>query len=317
MNAASIGETIEAWLAISATQIRPGTLALRRFYLLRFYEWLFEHRVFDLHAVTREHIEQYRMHLLAFEYRSRSGMKKLSASSRRERMAAVRHFFAWAVAARLLIADPAASVRIEKRSRWQPANVISEAEMAKLLDVPDRKTPSGLRDRALFELMYSTGLRCGEVSALDLGDVDLTDGTVFVRYGKGAKQRTVPIGASAIDAVKQYVTLARPLLLRHPRIQALFLIANCRGKGARLGEGGIVWIVHRAAAKAGIQQRVTPHTFRHSFATHLLRAGADLRYVQELLGHSRIDATECYTHLDVGDLAAAHTRSHPRGKTRK
>jgi len=162
--------------------------------------------------------------------------------------------------------------------------------------------------------MYSTGLRCAEVSALDLNDVDLTDGLVFVRYAKGAKQRIVPIGESAIEAVKRYVTFARPLIAKHPRVQALFLIGKCRGKGTRLMKGGIMWTIQKRAREAGITKRVTPHTFRHSFATHLLRAGADLRHVQELLGHIRIDTTECYTHLEVSDLTEAHLRSHPAGK---
>jgi integrase/recombinase XerD len=189
--------------------------------------------------------------------------------------------------------------------------------MATLIEALDRDTTTGLRDRALFELLYSTGLRCAEVTALDLADVDLTDGVVFVRKGKGAKQRLVPSGAAAVEAVKQYLIFARPLLLAHPHVQALFVIGHSRGKGTRLGKGGIRCAIERAARAANITRRVTPHTFGHSFATHLLRAGADLRHVQELLGHSRIDATERYTHLDVDDLAVAHARSHPRGKTRK
>jgi site-specific recombinase XerD len=189
--------------------------------------------------------------------------------------------------------------------------------MATLIEAPDVETTTGLRDRALFELMYSAGLRCAEVSALDLVDVDLAEGVVFVRNGKGAKQRLVPIGASAVEAVKRYLVFGRPLLLAHPHVQALFVVGRSRGKGTRLGKGGIRGVIERAVRAANLTHRVTPHTFRHSFATHLLRAGADLRHVQDLLGHSRIDATERYTHLDVGDLAAAHARAHPRGRKRK
>lgn len=313
----SLAESIEARLAICATRVRTSTLALQRIYLRQFLGWTSARGVVDLRALTRELIEQYQAHLRVVMHRTRAGMKKLSASSRCERFAAVKRMLAWAAESGLLIVDPAASVRRESRKQWQPANVISESDVARLLDAPDVATMVGLRDRALLELMYSTGLRCAEVSALDLSDVDLTEGIVFVRYGKGAKQRLVPIGVAAVDAVKQYLIHARPFLVVHPHMQALFVIGHCRGKGKRLGGGGIRYAIERTARVAGIKRRVTPHTFRHSFATHVLRAGADLRHVQELLGHSRIDATERYTHLDAGDLAEAHARSHPRGKTRK
>ncbi|MBV9496448.1 MAG: tyrosine-type recombinase/integrase [Acidobacteria bacterium] len=147
-------------------------------------------------------------------------------------------------------------------------------------------------------------------------DVDLTEGVVFVRYAKGAKQRIVPIGESAVEAVRAYLTHARPLSLKYPSVRALFLVSPLGGRaaGRRLRSLTINVIVHAVASKAGITRRVTTHTLRHSFATHLLRAGADVRYVQELLGHNRVDTTGCYTHLDVTDLTEAHRRRHPRAK---
>lgn len=311
----ALEDAIDDWLAICATRVRPNTLVLQRLYLRQFSEWAVARGVVDLHALTREDIEQYQAHLRVAEHHTRTGMKKLAASSRCERFSAVRRLLAWAAENGELVADPAASVRRESRKQWQPANVISESEVVCLLDASDESIV-GLRDRALLELLYSTGLRCAEVSALDLGDVDLTEGIVFVRNGKGAKQRIVPIGAAAIAALRQYLIHARPFLVRHPHVQAVFVVGHCRGKGLRLRGGGIRHVIERVTRRAGVTSRVTPHTFRHSFATHVLRAGADLRHVQELLGHSRIDATERYTHLDVTDLAAAHTRSHPRGKTR-
>jgi site-specific recombinase XerD len=313
----TVGDAIDAWTRIYAARVRPSTARLQCFYLRCFLAWTMTQLLFDLRIVTCEHIQQYQAHLRVVEHRTRAGMKKLTASSRCERFNAVRRFFAWAVESGLLVVDPAVNVRRESRKEWQPANVISEAEMTTLIEAADVETTTGLRDRALFELMYSTGLRCAEVSALDLVDVDLTDGVVFVRHGKGAKQRLVPIGAAAVEAVKRYLIFARPLLLAHPHAQALFVVGRSRGKGTRLGDGGIRGVIERAVRATNLTCRVTPHTFRHSFATHLLRAGADLRHVQELLGHSRIDATERYTHLDVDDLAAAHARSHPRGTERK
>lgn len=313
-----IAEAINDYLGLYAIRIAASTLTIQRFYLRVFLDWATSHRIADLRAVTREHLAQYEAHLRVVEHQTRAGMKRLTASSRRARLRAVGRFFAWAVSRRLLLADPAASVKREKSEPWQPASVLSEAEMAALVDAPDPETPKGIRDRAILELLYSTGLRRAEIAALDLTDVDLAGGLVFVRSGKEAKQRLVPVGASAAEAIARYLGLARPLFLVSPHVRGLFLSSSrCGHRGKRLGHGAIPIIVADAARKAGITKRVTPHTLRHSFATHLLRAGADLRHVQELLGHSRIDSTERYTHLDVTDLAAAHARSHPRGKKRR
>lgn len=310
----SIRETIADYLGIYATRVVRGTLINKRNDMGHFLDWITARLIFDLRAVTREHIEQYKLHVQTVECRWRAGMKQLSASSRQRRFNALHCFFAWAVSSRILLVDPAVSVKPEKQRRWQPDNVLTEAEMVMLLDAPDPETPKGIRDRAVLELMYSTGLRRAEVAALELTDIDLTECVLFVRKGKGSKQRLVPIGESAVEALTRYLKFARPLFLMHPRVTGLFLVSlHCGQRGKRLGHNSIMNIVQDAARKAGITKRVTPHTLRHSFATHLLRAGADLRHVQELLGHSRIDATECYTHLDVGDLASAHAKAHPRG----
>lgn len=311
----SIRETIDDYLAIYATRVVPATVGLQQNYMGHFLDWTTAHLIFDLRIVSREHIEQYKLHLHVVEYRARAGMKKLSPRTRCERFSAVQRFFAWAVACRILLVDPAVVVRAEVRTKWQPDNLLTEAEMAMLLDAPDPETPKGIRDRAILELLYSTGLRRAEIADLVLSDIDLKDAILFVRNGKGAKQRIVPIGESAVDALTQYLKFARPLFLINPRVTGLFLVSSrCGQRGRRLGHNSVMNIVQEAARAAGITKRVTPHTLRHSFATHLLRAGADLRHVQELLGHSRIDATECYTHLDVTDLADVHLRSHPRGK---
>jgi site-specific recombinase XerD len=188
-----------------------------------------------------------------------------------------------------------------------------------LLNAPDPGLLVGIRDRAVLELLYSTGLRRAEIVALDLTDVDLTDCIVIVRSGKGGKDRIVPLGETAAEALVNYLTKARSMFLKHPGVTAL-LLGRRNGRhpgGQRLGPGSILDIVKRAALRSEIGKRITPHMFRHSFATHLLRAGADLRHVQEMLGHNRIDTTETYTHLDVTDLSAAHAKAHPRGKERR
>lgn len=162
-----------------------------------------------------------------------------------------------------------------------------------------------------MELLYSPGLRRAEVAALDLTDVDLAGGVVFVRSGKGGKSCLVPLGDRAADVERRYVEKERPRCSG----AALFVASERSGAaGRRLAPASIEDRVERAAEKARIGRVVTPHAFRHGPATHLLRAGAGLRHVQAILGHARIDTTEAYTHLDLKDLAAAHARSHPRGR---
>ncbi len=316
MKSTSIGDLFETYVAHLATRLRG--VRTERDRLMRFIEWITARRVFDVRAVTRQHIEQYRADLLTIEYRRCDGMHKLGQRGRYDRLAVVQRFFAWLVANRLLIGDPSAGVKRGRRGAWQPATVLTEAEIAMLLEAPDASSLTGIRDRAVLELMYSTGLRRAEVVALDLADVDLTDLVVNVRSGKGDKQRLVPIGATAAEALINYLTKARPLFLKNASATALFLVGTrCGQTGRRLGAGSIANVVRAAARRSELGKHVTPHALRHTFATHLLRAGADVRHVQELLGHNRIDTTETYTHLDLSDLAQAHARAHPRGKERR
>jgi len=223
----------------------------------------------------------------------------------------------WLVSERYLLADSGASLELGVRRRFQPANVLTEEEARRLLAAPDSSTPIGRRDRALLELLYSTGLRRAEVAALDVGDVDFVGGSVFVNRGKGGKSRLVPLGENAAAALRLYVDAVRPRFAMKPGVPALFLAAARNGhSGKRLSAASIRIRIALHAKTAGIERPVTPHALRHSLATHLLRAGADVRHVQAILGHSRIDTTEVYTHLVLGDLARAHARSHPRGRKR-
>jgi len=186
--------------------------------------------------------------------------------------------------------------------------------VARLIESISIETPVGIRNRAIVETFYSTGLRRDELRMLDITDVAISERLVEVRHGKGGRTRTVPLGATASAAITRYVENVRPKLAVRRDEKALFIWATAGKRGSRLSRTQIHRIFAEARAAAGIERRVTPHTLRHSFATHLLRAGADLRHVQELLGHARIDTTEIYTHLTIDDLIAAHGRTHPRGR---
>lgn len=202
--------------------------------------------------------------------------------------------------------DPFADMRSPKAAKRLPVFLYPE-EAAELLERPDVGTPLGLRDAAVLELLYGCGLRVGELTALDVGAVDLSLGVVAV-HGKGSKERIVPIGEYASLAVRRYLAEARPLLLKRPDERALFLNA----RGTRLSDRGVRLVVSRYAAKLSRSVRLTPHALRHSFATHLLEAGADLRIVQELLGHANLSTTQVYTHMTRDHLRSVYGAAHPR-----
>jgi integrase/recombinase XerD len=311
----TIGERVEDYASsLSARGIKPATIATERARLRSFVRWMMQCGVVDTRAITAEHLTDFRAHLLTIEHRTTNGMRRLSETSRHDLLASVCRFLRWLTRERVILADPSSSVEVGRPGRWQARGALSETETTLLLDSCNDETPMALRDRAILELLYSTGLRRAEIVSLDLTDVDLGMETVFVRRGKGGRPRIVPLGETAITAIVAYLTRGRSYLIRHAGVTALFLASRGATRGRRLGEQALWLVVRTAAKRAGIEQRVTPHMLRHSFATHLLRAGADLRHVQQLLGHASITTTEGYTHLSVADLADAHARSHPRTK---
>ncbi len=228
----------------------------------------------------------------------------LKPSTVARRLAAVRSFYRFLVRERAVAADPTEDVTSPKRAERLP-KVLTAEEVGRLLAQPDPRTPEGLRDRAMLELLYSCGLRVSELVGLDVGDVDLEAELVRV-VGKGDRERVVPLGSYAVRAVQAYLQLARPHLAG--RSPALFVGRS----GGRLSRQWVWTLLRRYARQAGIPRAVTPHVLRHSFATHLLEGGADLRSVQELLGHASISTTQVYTHVARPHLAEVFDRSHPR-----
>jgi integrase/recombinase XerD len=203
--------------------------------------------------------------------------------------------------------DPSVHIETPKMERTLP-KVLNIQEVETLLDSPKQNDHFGIRDKAMLEILYATGIRVSELIGLDLGDVHLTMG--FVRcIGKGNKERIIPIGKTAGNALKHYLEQGRPFFVnKKQREEALFLNHH----GMRLTRQGFWKILKRLAAEAGIQKELTPHTLRHSFATHLLENGADLRAVQEMLGHADISTTQIYTHVTKTRLKDVYTKFHPR-----
>jgi integrase/recombinase XerD len=267
----------------------------------------------DWRAVSDVHLRGFVVYL-SERYRTATGAT-LSPDSVRQSVSRVRSFFRWMRATGRLIADPSERVALPKKGRHLP-RVLSEDDVARLVEAPDTRTAIGLRNRALLEVLYATGLRHAEAHAIDLHDVDLGHDRLVVREGKGRRDRVVPLTETAVAWLRRYLRTARPELvagptrgrggrLRRPPSPTSALWVTTAGR--RLSYVMIWQLVHTYAAAVGVS--ATVHTFRHSCATHLLRGGANVREVQALLGHARLDTTALYTHLDVDDLARAVERA--------
>jgi integrase/recombinase XerD len=229
-----------------------------------------------------------------------------SAATLQRKIACLRSFYRHLRRQNLVADDPTVHLRAPRQSRRLP-HVLTRGEVAALLDQPKGTEPAALRDRALLELMYACGLRASEAIVLEVGDVDLDDGVLRAR-GKGAKERLVPIGSAAARALSLYLARGRPRLVGDRLESRLFV--NHRGSG--LTRQGLYKIVQRHARTAGLDGRMSPHTLRHTFATHLLAGGCDLRSLQEMLGHADIATTQVYTHLSAERLKDVYFEAHPR-----
>jgi integrase/recombinase XerD len=249
-------------------------------------------------------------HITSFGAALREGDEEhrpLAASSAARALVAVRGLHKFAHADGITESDPAREVRPPAAAKRLP-KALPVHEVLKLLETPPPEGERALRDRALLELLYSTGARISEAVGLDVDDIDDTERTVLLD-GKGGKQRIVPIGRPALEAVHAYLVRARPVLATHGRgTPAMFLNA----RGSRLSRQSAWQVLKDTAEAAGITAAVSPHTLRHSFATHLLEGGADVRVVQELLGHASVTTTQVYTLVTVNTLREVYATAHPR-----
>jgi integrase/recombinase XerD len=233
---------------------------------------------------------------------------KLSTSSLYLQIAALRAFFKWAEIEKKLAANPAENLSLPRRWKRVP-KALAQAEIEQILKPLATNTPSDLCDQAILELAYASGLRLAELRGLRLEQLHLEAGFVTI-IGKGNKERVVPVGKFAVEALGRYLTVARPQLVRAKSPANVFLTQ----RGTAFAHMTMWLRITRRVKRAGIQRHVTPHMLRHSFATHLLEHGADLRVIQELLGHSSISTTEVYTHVAGARLREVHEQHHPRAK---
>jgi integrase/recombinase XerD len=261
--------------------------------------------IVDAAGVSQEDVRAFLAHLS--RRRAPDGERYRSSSVARA-MSAVRSFHRSLAREGGAPGDPTAGVDRPRVGRSLP-RPLSLEEVARLLDGPRDLTPAGLRDRAILELLYGSGLRISELVGLDVDDVDLEEGSVRV-VGKGGKEREVPVGRAAREALGAYLAAGRPALASPRSRGALFL----NQRGGRLTRQGCALVLAGRVRAAGIRRRVTPHTLRHSFATHLLEGGADVRVVQELLGHASVATTQIYTLVTREHLRQVYLRTHPRAR---
>lgn len=249
-------------------------------------------------GVSRADLVAFTVHLSA---------NKLSPASTARNLSAIRGFHKFLVREGITADDPSSDLDAPQGWKRLP-DFLSNADVDSLLNQPDPSQPLGLRDKAMLELLYATGLRASELVGLRLSDINLERGFLIV-LGKGSKERAVPIGEAAISAVQEYLSRARPVLLKGGGSDHVFVSARRKGLTRQM-----FWErIKHYAAKAGITRSISPHTLRHSFATHLLDNGADLRSVQAMLGHADISTTQIYTHVSRERLKKIHEKHHPRG----
>jgi integrase/recombinase XerD len=271
--------------------------------LRRFIAWCAERGIGDPRDITKPILERYQKHL--FYHRKSNGLP-LSAGTQAGLLAPLKGYFQWLARENHLLYNPASELQLPRQTRALPRTILTVAEVEAILAeaVPDH--PAGLRDRALLETLYSTGLRRMEVPKLTLHDVDLARGIVSVRQGKGGKDRVIPIGARACAWLDKYLLEARPQLLAGDTL-ALFVTDY----GETLPLEWVAGKVKRYMEFAGIAKPGSTHLLRHACATHMLEGGADIRFIQAMLGHSSLTTTEIYTHVSIDKLRQIHAASHP------
>lgn len=296
-----MAEYIE-WGAVKLLSVR--TTASRRALLEYFLRWAEDRALYRPEAVTRNVLEAYQrwMH----HYRKSNG-NALGPVSRQQRVMVLRGFFSWCVRSRRLEVNPASELEVPRLPPRLPKDILRPEEVEAVLAQHDVHTAEGLRNRAILEVFYATGMRRLELVQLGLGDMDLERGVARIRQGKGGKERLVPIGKRACGWVRRYLDEARPMTADTPDCGRLFIA----GTGTALKPGRVTAMVHRTIKRSGVEKTGSCHLLRHSMATLMLENGADLRVLQEILGHENLGTTALYTHLTIKRLQQVHDATHP------
>jgi integrase/recombinase XerD len=296
---------VDAFLDYSAIRnYSRVTIQQRRYHLLSLLAWFDERSIVQLEQITADVMNSYQRYL--FHYRQDNG-KPLSVTAQRARLMSIRAWFRWLRKAGHQPQDPCLDMELPKEERRLPRGVLTASEVEQIMIVPDVQTPLGLRNRAMLELLYSTAMRRTELTGLKVHDVDTQRRVISIWCGKGRKDRVVPFGERALGWLEQYLETTRPRLLVDPRETTLFLTYN----GRPFVSNALSDIVRKCVRAADVSKRGSCHLLRHTAATLMLDAGANVRYIQELLGHEELTTTQIYTHVSITELQKVHDRTHP------
>ncbi|ONF90702.1 tyrosine-type recombinase/integrase [Leptospira santarosai] len=284
----------------------PSTLLGAHWYLEMFVTWCALREIRDPREVTLPLLERYRSQVMSLK--NKNDGKEISHNQKHKRLAVVKDYFTWLVKKRVLYVNPGLDWEIPKLLKNTiPHNVLSVEEAERILSVPDVSIVYGLRDRSMLEVVYSTGIRRMELGNLDVSDIDFLSRTLLVRRGKGDKSRLIPISDRALVWVKKYLEKGRPTLSNRESEKSLYV--NKYGKRMSLENITSLFIGYRRAA--GVEKRQSVHIFRHTTATGMLDNGADIRHVQEMLGHEHLSTTQIYTHVAIRKLQEVYDKTHP------
>ncbi|MGB5880002.1 MAG: site-specific tyrosine recombinase XerC [Thermoanaerobaculia bacterium] len=295
---------------ISVHNYSPNTVVSARRLLRTFAEWCEERGIVRPADVSRSVVERYQRYI--YHYRRDNG-RPLGFKTQMGRLTHVRSFFKWLTRERYLLYNPTSEIILPRRPPRLPTESFTVSEVEQILRTPDLSTPLGLRDRAIVETLYSTGMRRMELVNLDLYDFDRERGWVTIRQGKGGKDRVVPIGERALRWVVKYLEEARPELVLHADEWAVF-VSN---RGVRFNPSSLTNLVRRLIEASGVRKRWgSCHLFRHTMATLMLENGADIRTIQEILGHANLETTQIYTKVSIHRLKEIHEATHPAGVKR-
>lgn len=307
--AQAIGAHTIAFTAhLEARAYSVSSIDMHRWALNQFAEWSACRALDTPSSFTRADLEAYQMFL--HRYLSLRGRKPLAINTQLARLGCIRRFFAWLCRSGQIPANPAADLDLPRKQPRMLPKALSQSEIQRLFAMPDTTSPFGLRDRALLELFYATGIRRTEMTRLDIGDYEPASRTLTVRKGKGGKSRMLPVGERAAGWLDEFLLNTRPQFDHLPNETALFL----SGYGTRITPAYLGNWVKKLMIRCGIEKPGSCHLFRHSCATDMHRGGADIRYVQEMLGHECMETTQIYTHVHIEALREVHTRCHPHGQ---
>jgi integrase/recombinase XerD len=284
----------------------PNTLDVQEFYFNRFAEFLAELKISDVQAVTPSMLQDFQRWVF---YQPTTKGTARSVGGQNHIIIGIRNFFTFLAQEGYLAGNPAKGLRLAREPDLLPKNILTPEEARKIIEAPDTQTLSGYRDRTLLEVLYATGLRKEELRNVNVADINLEEELLRVNKGKGGKDRVVPLSRIACQYLENYIKAVRPELAKGRPSEKLFISIR---DGLPLGRHGIDRLLAKYARKLRLKKHVTCHLWRHSCATHLLKNNANLRHVQQILGHASLATTERYLRLTITDLKEAHRKFHPR-----